>query len=78
MAGSLNHIVDDDGNFDPSFIEDLGEAGEAMEECFDVIGALLTMIQPDPHAQLSVLNAVLESLNYPTAKAAPLAGKRKN
>lgn len=37
MAGSLNHIVEDDGSFTMEFIENLGDAREALEECFEII-----------------------------------------
>ncbi len=37
MAGSLNHIVDDDGSFTMDLIENLGDAHEALEECFYII-----------------------------------------
>jgi len=37
MAGSLNHIVNDDGTFTMDFIENLGDAHEALEECYQLI-----------------------------------------
>lgn len=37
MAGSLNHIVDKDGGFTMDLIENLGDAHEALEECFVLI-----------------------------------------
>lgn len=37
MAGSLNHIVNSDGTFSMNCIDNLGDAGEALEECFDII-----------------------------------------
>lgn len=37
MAGSLNHIVDDDGRFSMDTIENLGDAWEALEECYAII-----------------------------------------
>lgn len=38
MAGSLNHIVDDEtGKFQMSTIDNLGDAHEALDECFKVI-----------------------------------------
>ncbi len=37
MAGSLNHIIDNDGTFTMRLIENLGDAHEALEECFALI-----------------------------------------
>jgi hypothetical protein len=37
MAGSLKHIVAPDGTFTMDTIENLGDAHEALEECFDLI-----------------------------------------
>lgn len=40
MAGSLNHIVADDGTFKMGSIENMGDAHEALDECFKIIHAL--------------------------------------
>ena len=41
MAGSFRHIVDrDNGNFTMDLIENLGDAEEALEECFQIITKL--------------------------------------
>lgn len=37
MAGSLNHIVDSDGCFTMDTIENMGDAHEALKECFEII-----------------------------------------
>lgn len=38
MAGSLNHIVDENtGRFRMDLIENLGDAYEALEDCFELI-----------------------------------------
>ena len=37
MAGSLSHIVDANGSFTMELIENLGDAHEALEECFALI-----------------------------------------
>jgi hypothetical protein len=37
MAGSLNHIIDSNGKFCMDSIENLGDAYEALEECFMII-----------------------------------------
>lgn len=41
MAGSLRHIVADDGSFRMNLIENMRDAHEALEECHRVIAALL-------------------------------------
>ena len=40
MAGSLAHIVDGDGTFTMDLIENMGDAHEALEDCFLIIQAL--------------------------------------
>lgn len=40
MAGSLNHIIGADGRFTMDSIENLGDAYEALEECFNLIYTL--------------------------------------
>ncbi len=37
MAGSLSHIVGRDGRFRMDLIENMGDAHEALEECYDII-----------------------------------------
>ncbi len=37
MAGSLSHIVGRDGHFTMSLIENLGDAHEALEQCYLLI-----------------------------------------
>jgi hypothetical protein len=52
MAGSLNHIIDDEtGGFTMSTIENMGDAHEALEECFDIIAVLLES-SPNPATRL--------------------------
>lgn len=59
MAGSLNHIVNSDtGEFYPDRIENLGDAYEALEECFSLIIALTS-------GKKEVINAYLKLLGYP-------------
>ena len=50
MAGSLDHIVGDDGRFRMDLIENLGDAHEALEECFHIIRHL-TGGDPGPVCQ---------------------------
>ena len=40
MAGSLNHIVREDGYFWMNLIENLGDAKEALYDCFEIIREL--------------------------------------
>lgn len=40
MAGSYAHLVAEDGAFQFDLIENLGDAHEACEECFDIIHTL--------------------------------------
>ena len=40
MAGSLNHLIDDDGSFTHELIENLGDSKEVCEECFYLLGEL--------------------------------------
>ena len=37
MAGSLSHIIAEDGSFRMDLIENLGDAHEALSECFHLI-----------------------------------------
>ncbi len=37
MAGSLHHIVAEDGRFQMELIENLGDAHEALAECHQII-----------------------------------------
>lgn len=59
MAGSLNHVVDDvTGQFKMTSIENLGDAYEALDECFKIIVAL-------SGGQKFVLNPILKSFKFP-------------
>ena len=40
MAGSLNHIIGEDGRFTMDLIENLGDAHGALAECFEIIHLL--------------------------------------
>jgi len=62
VAGSLNHLVDDDGNFTLDTIENEGDAAEALEECFGLI-AHLTGGNHD------VVAAACRKLGYPIPAA---------
>lgn len=41
MAGSLSHIIAEDGSFTMNLIENMGDAHEALEECHQIIAALI-------------------------------------
>ena len=60
MAGSLNHIVDHNtGEFDMDSIENMGDAYEALAECFAIIAFLTGGSQ-------EIINVVCEHLHFPT------------
>jgi len=40
MAGSLDHITNENGEFTMDLIENMGDAYEALEDCFEKIKAL--------------------------------------
>jgi len=61
MAGSLNHIINNDGKFTMDTIENLGDAYEALEECYFIIYKLTG-------GNKEIIDRVLEELNYPTIK----------
>lgn len=62
MAGSLNHIVAEDGTFRMGGIDNLGDAHEALDECFKIIRALTD-------GDKEKVNAVCRRLRFPTIKA---------
>jgi hypothetical protein len=78
MAGSLSHIVDENGAFTMSNIENMGDAHEALEECFDIIAALLatgcrSSRKNDSRAWLA---SVCRRCKAPKPNALPKFGKR--
>lgn len=40
MAGSYNHLVGTDGKFTVEYLDNLGDATEALRDCFDIIAGL--------------------------------------
>lgn len=68
MAGSLNHIVSDAGAFTVGNIDNLGDACEALEECFRVIA---TMMAGMSDADLA---AVCAAADVVTPKHVPVYG----
>lgn len=69
MAGSLSHIVTDRGEFRMDLIENLGDAQEALEECFDIIAVLCG-------GDMKRLRQACNTANSVTPKATPLMGVR--
>lgn len=61
MAGSLNHIIDKRGSFTMNYIENLGDAHEALEECFLIIYQLT-------NGDKKTINRICEKLNFPQIK----------
>jgi len=60
MAGSLNHIVDSGtGEFTMDLIENLGDAHEALVECFYLIKAMTG-------GKMEEVNQYCKDLKYPT------------
>ena len=56
MAGSLRHVVGGDGRFTMGSIKNMGDAHEALEECFHIIRNL---------GDRERINCVCRRLNYP-------------
>lgn len=70
MAGSLNHIVAEDGTFTMDTIETMRDAHMALEECHQIIALLLhTAYRPGRRKQM---NAICRALAYPTPKTFPV------
>ena len=62
MAGSLNHIVDSEtGEFTMDSIDNLGDAYEALEECFHLIRVMTG-------GSMDEVNEYCRALNYPEIK----------
>ena len=64
MAGSFASIVDDRGDFTMDLIENLGDAEEALHECFHII----RLMAGDPHhdqGDASVINRACDKLKVP-------------
>lgn len=69
MAGSLAHLVDENGAFTFDGIDNLGDAWEACEECFDIIAFLAD-------GDLSLLREACRAAQAPTPDVAPILGAR--
>jgi hypothetical protein len=75
MAGSLNHLIDDTGAFKFSTIENMGDAYEACEQCFDVIALLIQELPTE--TRNATLSAILGRAKAPRLKAVPVFGSRR-
>lgn len=64
MAGSLAHLVEDDGSFTMELIETMGNAHEALEECFDWIAVLLG-------GDLATMREISRTIGAPEPEAVP-------
>jgi hypothetical protein len=58
MAGSLNHVVGEDGRFTMDCLDNLGDAHEALEECFAIIHDLA-------EGDMARISAVCRRRNFP-------------
>jgi hypothetical protein len=71
MSGSLAHITDENGNFTMELIETMGDAHEALEECFNIIQELaLAVVDENPGRYFEerkrlVISEACKSYNYP-------------
>ena len=64
MAGSLNHIVAEDGNFTFSSIDNIRDAHEALLECHQIIAYLLPYAGRGMADNLDAVGALAEALEY--------------
>jgi len=76
MAGSLNHIIDDDGKFKFNTIENLGDAHEMGESCFDIIADLLEQIESNGGDPKLALKAACFRSRAPVPDVLPRFGER--
>ena len=70
MAGSLNHIVEEDGSFTMDHLDHMGDAHEALEECHQIIAWLLPYAGRalDTSDATGALTECLHQLGYPMAR----------
>jgi hypothetical protein len=68
MAGSLSHICGEDG-FTMDLIENLEDAHEALEECYNIIARLAERRYADGVGDgtinMSRINSICDELHYP-------------
>jgi len=68
MAGSLSHIVAEDGTFQMELISNMGDAHEALEECHQIIAYLL---RDNPNGP-EVLAETCRELSFPETDHIPI------
>ena len=68
MAGSLNHIVNEDGSFNMDLIENMRDAHEALAECHQIIAELFMDVKHPTRK----LNDLLKRLSYPSVHHFPI------
>lgn len=68
MAGSLNHIVGPDGHFRMESIENMGDAHEALDECFKLIYKL-------SRGDINVVNDYLRGIGPSIQRPMKLGGE---
>ena len=66
MAGSWEHITDSSGHLDldAGLIENLGDAGEALEHCYDMVQRLADRLAMALAADRASLIAEAEEYHY--------------
>jgi len=83
MAGSLSHLVDEHGAFRFGLIENMGDAHEACEECFDIIALLVCEVEVAvgasgmPFDARKLMEQVCGYANAPVPEAIPVFGARE-
>ena len=75
MAGSIDHIVDDGGEFRMELIENMGDATEALEDCFTALQEAVAYMPESlyPWGLRRSAAAALQRLRY---KGTPPASSR--
>lgn len=73
MAGSLNHIVEEDGSFTMAYIENMGDAHEALEDCHKIIAWLLSRTWGGEAGAKVVLDVACDAVNSPRSNVPKLA-----
>lgn len=68
MAGSIAHIVAEDGTFRMDLIENLGDAEEALIEAHQIIAVLAQRWGFDTH----VIPGVMKDLSFPSLEVMPV------
>jgi hypothetical protein len=68
MAGSLNHMIDDDGRFTMETLEGERDCREALEECHQIIARMLAeCVAPENY-----LREICDELSFPVPRHIPV------